>query len=146
MNRRHVITLAGSSVIWPLAARAQQRALPAIGFLSSASPRTFEKFIAAFHQGLGDQGCVEGRDFWIDYRWAEGHYGDLDTLASELVQNNVSLIAATGGTLSAQAAAKATSKIPIVFVVGFDPVQIGLVPSLSRPGGNVTGASVYTTE
>lgn len=146
MDRRHFIALLGGSVVCPQAARAQQRALPAIGFLSTGSARTFERFNAAFHQGLTDQGYAEGRDYWIDYRWAEGHYGDLGGMASELVRDDVSLIAATGGTASAQAAVKATSKIPIVFVIGFDPVQLGLVASLNRPGGNVTGASVYTTE
>ncbi len=145
MNRRDILALFGS-IAWPLTARAQQPSLPAIGFLSSGSPRTFERFTNAFLQGLGDQKYAEGRDFWVDYRWAEGHYNDLGALASRLVHDGARLIAASGGVVSAQAAVKATSKIPIVFVVGFDPVQLGLVASLNRPGGNVTGASVYSTE
>jgi putative tryptophan/tyrosine transport system substrate-binding protein len=146
MDRRDILALFGGSLAWPLAARAQDRALPAIGFLSSGSPRTFEKFKTAFLQGLGDQKFAEGREFRIDYRWAEGRYTDLTVLASHLVHDGASLIASSGGVVSAQAAVKATSKIPIVFVVGFDPVQLGLVASLNRPGGNVTGASVYSTE
>jgi putative ABC transport system substrate-binding protein len=120
--------------------------MPSIGFLSSGSPRTFGKFIAAFHEGLGEQGYVEGHNVWIDYHWAEGHYSDLDALATDLVRNQVTLIAATGGVVSAKAAKRATTAIPIVFVVGFDPVQLGLVASINKPGGNATGASVYTTE
>ena len=95
---------------------------------------------------MGEQGYVEGHNVWIDYHWAEGHYSDLDALATDLVRNKVTLIAATGGVVSAKAAKRATTAIPIVFVVGFDPVQLGLVASINKPGGNATGASVYTTE
>jgi putative ABC transport system substrate-binding protein len=146
MNRRYVIALCGAAALWPLTAAAQQQPLPSIGFLSSGSPRAFEKFTGAFAEGLSGQAFLEGRDVQIDYRWAEGHYDDLEKLASELVHKDVSVIAASGGLVSAQAAIKATSKIPIVFVSGFDPVWLGLVSSLNRPGGNVTGASVYSTE
>jgi ABC-type uncharacterized transport system substrate-binding protein len=146
MFRRRVLTLLGGAAVWPLAARAQQPALPTVGFLSSGSPRAFSKFIAAFRQGLGEHGYVEGRNVWIDYRWAEGHYNELSALASELVQKQVSVIAASGGVVSAQAAVKASKTTPVVFVVGFDPVQLGLVKSINQPGGNATGASVFTTE
>jgi ABC-type uncharacterized transport system substrate-binding protein len=146
MFRRRVLALLGGAAVWPLAARAQQPALPVIGFLNSGSARTFAKFLAAFRQGLGEHGYVEGRNVWIDYRWAEGHYNELGALASELVQKQVNVIAATGGVVSAQAALKTTSTTPVVFVVGFDPVQLGLVKRINQPGGNATGASVFTTE
>jgi putative ABC transport system substrate-binding protein len=144
--RRGVLTLLAGAAAWPVAARAQQRALPVVGFLSSGSPRAFAKFIEAFREGLGEQGFVESQNVWIDYRWAEGHYNELGVLASELVRKQVNVIAATGGVVSAQAALKTTKTTPIVFVIGFDPVQLGLVKSINRPGGNATGASVFTTE
>jgi putative ABC transport system substrate-binding protein len=150
MDRRQVLGLLGAAAAWPLSAQAQPALppspLPVIGFLSTGSPRTFGKFLAAFRQGLLDRGYEEGRNVWIDYRWAEGHYGELGTMASELVKKEVNVIAATGGVISAKAALQATSKIPVIFVVGFDPVQLGLVTSINEPGGNATGASVYSTE
>jgi len=120
--------------------------MPVVGFLNSGSAPAFGDFVTAFKQGLGDQGFVEGSNMRIDFRWADGKYGALDALAGELVHNKVDLIAATGGVVSAKAALKATKSIPIVFVVGFDPVALGLVASLNKPGGNATGVSLFTTE
>jgi putative tryptophan/tyrosine transport system substrate-binding protein len=150
-SRREFVTLLGgaaalSSGAWPSAARAQQPAVPVIGFLSSGSPRAFASLVAAFRQGVSEQGYVEGRNLFIAVRWAEGHYNELDGLANDLVRRQVRLIAATGGVVSAKAAMKATATIPILFVIGSDPVQLGLVASLARPGGNATGASVFSTE
>jgi putative ABC transport system substrate-binding protein len=145
MQRRAFLGLLGGAAVWPLAASAEQ-ALPTIGFLSSGSPRPFANFVDAFKRGLADHGYVEGRNVRIDYRWAEGDYRALEKLAAELVQNGVALIAATGGVVSAKAAMRATTSIPILFVIGFDPVELGLVESHNRPGRNVTGVSVHTTE
>jgi putative ABC transport system substrate-binding protein len=145
-TRRRFLTLISAATTWPLASHAQQRTMPVIGFLNSASPRALSKYTAAFREGLQAQGFVEGRNVWIDYRWAEGHYDELPRLASELVQSQVTLIAATGGVTSAQAARNATSTIPILFVAGFDPVALGLVASLNNPSGNATGVSVFSTE
>lgn len=114
--------------------------------MSSASPRAFAHLVAAFREGLKAQGFVHGRNVWIDYRWAEGHYKDLPALAADLVQRKVAVIAATGGVVSARAAIKATTTIPIVFVVGFDPVKLDLVSQLNKPGANATGVSIFTTE
>jgi putative tryptophan/tyrosine transport system substrate-binding protein len=146
VTRRTFLAVLGVATMWPLAIEAQERTLPVIGFLSSGSPRTFAKFLRAFQQGLREAGFVEGHNVTIIYRWAEGHFGELDALAAELVTEGVALIAATGGMRSAQAAKKATETIPIVFVLGFDPVQLGLVTSFNKPGGNVTGATIITTE
>jgi ABC-type uncharacterized transport system substrate-binding protein len=146
VKRRSFLTALGGVAAWPFIAQAQQSALPVIGFLSSASPRAFANLTAAFRDGLQSQGLAHGRDVWIDHRWAEGHYDELPKLATEFVERKVALIAATGGVVSAQAAVKATTAIPIVFVVGFDPVQLGLVASLNKPGGNATGVSIFTTE
>jgi putative tryptophan/tyrosine transport system substrate-binding protein len=136
----------GAASMWPVTSGAQQRAMPVVGFLSSGSPRAFAKFLKAFQQGLREQGFVEGRNMAIDYRWAEGHVDELDALATELVADRVTLIAATGGMRSAQAAKNATATIPIVFVLGYDPVQLGLVASFNKPGGNITGMTIITTE
>jgi len=146
LTRRNVLPITAGAAAWPLASYAQQPTLPVIGFLSSGSPRTFAKFTDAFRQGLRSQGYTEGRDVWIDYRWAEGHYGELPGLAADLVQRQVGLIIAAGGIASAQSAKNATTNIPVLFVAGFDPVQIKLVSSLNNPGGNVTGVSVFSTE
>ena len=146
IGRRELLAaLGGAALAWPLPARAQQ-VMPIVGFLSSGSPRTFARFLSAFQQGLREQGFVEGRNVAINYRWAEGHFDELDALASELVEDRVALIAATGGIRSAQAAKKATGTIPIVFVLGYDPVQLGLVASFNKPGGNLTGTTIVTTE
>ena len=140
MKRRDFITLLGSAAVWPPAARAQQKAMPVIGFLCSASPGPFAPFVAAFHQGLSDTGYVQGQNLTIEYRWAENHYDRLPALAVELVRRKVDVIVNEGGRPSAEAARDATSTIPIVFHTS-DAVEDGLVASLARPGGNLTGSA-----
>jgi putative ABC transport system substrate-binding protein len=150
MRRRELITLLGGTAAgWSLSACSQQPAMPVIGFISSsnASPGTeFARLLTAFRKGLNEVGYVEGQNIAIEYRWAGGQYDRLPALAADLVRRQVSLIAATGGLPSALAAKAATETIPILFVIGIDPVQAGLVTNLSRPGGNATGVSVFTTE
>jgi putative ABC transport system substrate-binding protein len=144
MRRRKFLTALGSAAVWPLAAGAQQKAVPAIGYLSSYSP--LNPFVAAFRQGLSEVGYVEGQNLAIEYRWAEDRYERLPALAADLVGRKVELIAASGGDLSSRAAKNATSTIPIVSVIGGDPVAAGLVASLARPGGNLTGVSFLDVE
>jgi putative ABC transport system substrate-binding protein len=146
MRRREFISALVSLAAWPPSARAQQPATPIVGYLNSTSPAAAAPLVAAFQAGLGETGYVEGRNVRIEFRWAEGQYDRLPELASDLVRQKVDVIATSGGDRSAIEAKSATQTIPIVSVIGGDPVAAGLVTNLARPGGNLTGVSFLTTE
>jgi len=146
MQRREFIkVIGGSAAAWPLAARAeQQSSMPVIGFLNSASPQPFANYVSGFRVGLKQTGRIDGQNVTVEFRWAEGHYDRMPEMAADLVRRKVAVLVSTGGAPSVMAAKAATSTIPIVFTIGIDPVRLGFVTSLSRPGGNITGVYLFT--
>ena len=146
LRRRDFLTAIGAAAVWPLVARAQQRGMPVIGFLHSASPTSYASQLGAFRQALKEAGYVEGQNVEIEYRWAENQFDRLPAMAAELAQRNISVMVAGGSPRSALAAKSVTTTIPIVFMNVADPVAIGLVASFNRPGGNLTGATLLSAE
>jgi ABC-type uncharacterized transport system substrate-binding protein len=146
MRRREFITLVGAVAVWPLPVHAQQPATPVVGFMSARSAEDSARLASAFRQGLADAGFIDGQKVKIEYRWANGDYSKLPVLAADLVNRKVAVLVAVGGDVSAAVAAKATKTIPVVIGMGSDPVKAGLVASFNRPGGNVTGYTLWTNE
>jgi putative ABC transport system substrate-binding protein len=146
MRRRAFLAAAAGATLAPAIARSQQSRVPVVGYLALTSPGPFAPLLAAFHRGLAETGFVEGRDVAIEYRWAEGRSDRLPELALDLVARKVDLISTHGGAFVALAAKEATTTIPIVFETGIDPVAVGLVASMARPGGNLTGVAILTAD